>query len=69
MTTGECTHVPIHAVFGIIGSAGAVPKLYDISSGTTQESSYKVWVNLASEITVQKLAGVIPALLSPSHQV
>ena len=59
--------MPIHAVFGIIGSAGAVPKPYDISSGTTQKSSYKAWVHPTSQITVQKLAGVIPSLISPSY--
>jgi hypothetical protein len=61
------------AVFYISSSAGAVaqryiPSLYYYSPtlfGTIQELLYDAWVNLTSEITVEHLTTVIPALLSP----
>jgi len=55
-------------------STGAVAQLYDISClyhssptlfRTIQEPLYSAWVNLTSEITVQEIAAVIPALLAP----
>jgi hypothetical protein len=62
------------AVFDVSSSTGAVAQLYDISClynssptlfRTIQEPLYDAWVNLTSEITVQHIAVVIPALLSP----
>ena len=61
-------------MFDIFSAAGAVAQLYDISClyhssptlfRTIQEPLYEAWVNLTSEITVQHLKAVIPALLSP----
>jgi hypothetical protein len=55
-------------------STGAVAQLYDISClsqsspdlfNTIQEPLYDAWVNLTSEITVQEITAIIPALLSP----
>lgn len=67
-------HTLIHVVFDIFSSAGAVAQLYDISClynpsptlfRSIQEPLYEAWVNLTSEITVQHLTAVIPALLTP----
>jgi len=63
-----------HTVFDLLSSAGAVAQLYDISClyhssptlfRTIQEPLYEAWVNLTSEVTVQHIAAVIPALISP----
>lgn len=65
--------------FDILSSTGAVAKLYDISClyhsspelfDTIQEPIYEAWVNVSTEITVQKITAqeitaVIPTLLSP----
>ena len=62
------------AVLCIFSSTGAVAQLYDISClsqsspdlfTTIQEPLYDAWVNLTSEITVQEITAIIPALLSP----
>ena len=62
------------ADFDVFSAAGAVAQLYDISClyhssptlfRTIQEPLYEAWVNMSSEITVQQLTAVIPALLSP----
>jgi len=63
-----------HTAFDIFSAAGAVAQLYDISClyhssptlfRTIQEPLYEAWVNLTSEITVQHLTTIIPALVSP----
>lgn len=55
-------------------SAGAVAQLYDISClyksepnlfKTIQEPLYDAWVNLTSDITVQEIIAIIPALVNP----
>lgn len=55
-------------------STGAVAQLYDISClyhaspdlfNTIQEPLYEAWTNLSSEVTVQQITAVIPALVSP----
>ena len=60
--------------FNVRSAAGAVAQLYDISClyhssptlfRTIQEPIYEAWVNMSSEITVQQITAVIPALLSP----
>ena len=62
------------AMLCIFSSTGAVAQLYDISClsqsspdlfTTIQEPLYDAWVNLTSEITVQEITAIIPALLSP----
>ena len=58
----------------LISSVGAVAQLYDISClfdssptlfKTIQEPLYEAWTNLSSEVTVQEITAVTPALLSP----
>lgn len=55
-------------------STGAVAQLYDISClynssptlfKTIQEPLYEAWTSLTSEVTVQQITAVTPALLSP----
>ena len=55
-------------------SAGAVAQLYDISClyhsspelfKTVQEPIYQAWINMSQAVTVQQIAHVIPAFLSP----
>jgi hypothetical protein len=60
--------------FDVFSSAGAVAQLYDISClyqssptlfGTIQEPLYDAWVGWPDDSTVQQLAAVIPAFVSP----
>lgn len=61
----------LHVFFS---STGAVAQLYDISClyhssptlfKTVQEPLYEAWADLSSEVTIQQMTAVTPAILSP----
>ena len=67
-------HMFTPTVFCASRSTGAVAQLYDISClyqasptlfQTIQQPLYEAWANMTSDVTVQQITAILPALLSP----